>query len=111
MSAASTRKRRIVPHSSLARPSAPTPSMSTPNRLAPDGPRRPVGVHTLISGIFSFAIEADLLEANPVAKLKKAWCSRAHRRVLDDNEIGTNPAEARNRITRAKPPVKHGNGR
>jgi integrase len=46
-------------------------------------------VHSLISKIFSFAIDADLLEANPAARLKKRGVENVGRRVLDDNEIRT----------------------
>jgi integrase len=44
-------------------------------------------VHSLISKIFSFAIDADLLEANPAARLKKRGVENVGRRVLDDQEI------------------------
>jgi integrase len=44
-------------------------------------------VHSLISKIFSFAIDADLLEANPAARLRKRGVEKVGRRVLDDNEI------------------------
>ena len=44
-------------------------------------------VHTLISGIFSFAIDAELLDANPAARLKKRGVEEARHRVLDDHEI------------------------
>jgi integrase len=46
-------------------------------------------VHSLISKILSFAIDADLLEANPAARLKKRGVENVGRRVLDDNEIRT----------------------
>jgi integrase len=46
-------------------------------------------VHSLISKIFSFAIDADLLEANPAARLRKRGVERVGRRVLDDAEIRT----------------------
>ena len=46
-------------------------------------------VHTLVSGIFSFAIDAELLDANPAARLKKRGVERPGRRVLDDEEIVT----------------------
>jgi len=46
-------------------------------------------VHALISKIFSFAIDADLLEANPAARLKKRGVEKVGRRVLDDTEIRT----------------------
>jgi integrase len=44
-------------------------------------------VHSLISKIFSFAIDADLLEANPAARLRKRGVENAGRRVLEDDEI------------------------
>jgi integrase len=46
-------------------------------------------VHTLISGIFRFAIDAGLLEANPAARLKKRGVEQPRRRVLDDAELAT----------------------
>jgi integrase len=46
-------------------------------------------VHSLISKIFSFAIDADLLEANPAARLRKRGVEKVGRRVLDDGEIRT----------------------
>jgi len=46
-------------------------------------------VHSLISKIFSFAIDADLLEANPAARLRKRGVEKVRRRVLDDAEIKT----------------------
>jgi integrase len=46
-------------------------------------------VHSLISKIFSFAIDADLLEANPAARLRKRGVEKVGRRVLDDAEIKT----------------------
>ena len=46
-------------------------------------------VHSLISKIFSFAIDADLLEANPAARLRKRGVEKVRRRVLDDTEIKT----------------------
>jgi integrase len=44
-------------------------------------------VHGLISKIFSFAIDSDLLEANPVSRLKKRGVERVGTRVLDDDEL------------------------
>jgi hypothetical protein len=41
----------------------------------------------LISGIFSFGVEAGLLTANPVARLKKRGVERARERTLSDAEI------------------------
>jgi integrase len=46
-------------------------------------------VHSLTSKIFSFAIDADLLDANPAARLRKRGVEKAGRRVLDDAEIRT----------------------
>jgi integrase len=46
-------------------------------------------VHALISKVFSFAIDADLLEANPAARLRKRGAEKVGRRVLDDTEIRT----------------------
>jgi integrase len=46
-------------------------------------------VHSLISKVFSFAIDADLLEANPAARLKKRGKEKPGRRVIDDEEIKT----------------------
>ena len=44
-------------------------------------------VHSLISKIFSFAIDADLLEANPAARLRKRGVEKVGRRLLSDDEI------------------------
>jgi integrase len=44
-------------------------------------------VHSLISKLFSFAIDAELLDANPAARLKKRGAENVGRRVLDDGEI------------------------
>jgi integrase len=46
-------------------------------------------VHSLISKIFSFAIDAGLLEANPAARLKKRGVENIGRRILSDEEIRT----------------------
>jgi integrase len=46
-------------------------------------------VHALISGVFSFAIDAELLDANPAARLKKRGVEQPRDRVLDDSEIRT----------------------
>lgn len=46
-------------------------------------------VHTLISGIFTFAIDAELLDANPAARLQKRGVEKPGRRTLDDDEIRT----------------------
>ena len=39
-------------------------------------------VHALISKIFSFGIDADLIEANPVARLRKRGIENVGRRIL-----------------------------
>jgi len=44
-------------------------------------------VHALVSKIFSFAIEVGLLEAHPIAGLKKRGKERAKERVLSDDEL------------------------
>jgi len=44
-------------------------------------------VHALVSKIFSFALDADLIEANPVARLRKRGIENVGRRVLSDAEI------------------------
>jgi integrase len=44
-------------------------------------------VHSLISKVFSFAIDAELLEANPAARLKKRGVEKPSRRVLTNEEI------------------------
>jgi integrase len=44
-------------------------------------------VHSLISKIFSFAVDADLLDANPAARLKKRGVETVRTRVLTDAEI------------------------
>jgi integrase len=44
-------------------------------------------VHSLISKIFSFAIDAALLDVHPAARLKKRGIERVGRRVLTDDEI------------------------
>jgi integrase len=44
-------------------------------------------VHSLISKIFSFAIDADLLENHPAARFKKRGVENVGRRVLSDDEI------------------------
>ena len=44
-------------------------------------------VHTLISGIFTFAIDAELLDASPAARLKKRGVEEPRRRILNDDEI------------------------
>jgi integrase len=44
-------------------------------------------VHALISKIFSFGVDCDLLEANPAARLRKRGVEKVGRRVLDDGEL------------------------
>jgi integrase len=44
-------------------------------------------VHRLISGIFGFAMDVDLIGANPVARLRKRGVERVKTRVLTDDEI------------------------
>jgi len=44
-------------------------------------------VHALISKLFSFAVDSDLVEANPVARLRKRGIENVGRRVLSDPEI------------------------
>jgi integrase len=44
-------------------------------------------VHALISKLFSFALDSDLVEANPVARLRKRGTEKVGRRVLSDDEI------------------------
>ena len=46
-------------------------------------------VHSLISKIFNFAVDADLLDTNPAARLKKRGVERSRKRVLEDQEIAT----------------------
>jgi integrase len=43
--------------------------------------------HALVSAIFSFAIDADLINANPAARLRKRGAERIKTRVLSDEEI------------------------
>ena len=44
-------------------------------------------VHALISSIYTFAVDADLVGSHPCARLKKRGVERIGRRVLSDNEI------------------------
>jgi integrase len=44
-------------------------------------------VHALISKMFSFAVDADLLEANPVSRLQKRGKEQTGKRILSDDEI------------------------
>ena len=44
-------------------------------------------VHRLISGIFSFAMDVELIGANPAAGLRKRGVERIKTRVLTDDEI------------------------
>ena len=44
-------------------------------------------VHSLISGIFSFAMDSDLIDANPCSRLRKRGVEKVGERVLSDPEI------------------------
>jgi integrase len=44
-------------------------------------------VHSLISKVFNFAVDADLLETNPAARLKKRGVETSRKRVLTDAEL------------------------
>jgi integrase len=44
-------------------------------------------VHALISKVFSFAVDADLLDANPVSRLQKRGKESTGKRILQDDEI------------------------
>lgn len=44
-------------------------------------------VQSLVSKIFSFAVDADLIDANPCTRLEKRGTETARRRVLTDGEI------------------------
>ena len=44
-------------------------------------------VHALLSKVFSFAVDADLLEANPVSRLQKRGKELTGKRILQDDEI------------------------
>jgi integrase len=44
-------------------------------------------VHALISKVFSFGVDADLLEANPVSRLQKRGKEATGKRILQDDEI------------------------
>src|ERR1700722_3850433 len=44
-------------------------------------------VQSLVSGIFSFAVDSDLIDANPCTRLKKRGRERVGDRVLTDPEI------------------------
>ncbi len=44
-------------------------------------------VHSLISSIFSFALDSELIGANPCARLKKRGAENVRTRVLSDEEI------------------------
>ncbi|WP_456620621.1 tyrosine-type recombinase/integrase [Bradyrhizobium sp. P5_C12] len=46
-------------------------------------------VHSLISKIFSFAVDCDLGEDNPMSRLKKRGAEKTGKRVLDDDELRT----------------------
>jgi hypothetical protein len=44
-------------------------------------------VQALVSKMFSFAVDADLLPANPCLRVRKRASEQARRRVLSDAEI------------------------
>ena len=44
-------------------------------------------IHSLVSSVFSFAVDSDLVDANPCTRLKKRGQERAGQRVLSDAEI------------------------
>lgn len=44
-------------------------------------------VQALVSSIFSFAIDADLIDVNPVSRLRKRGAENCKTRVLSDDEI------------------------
>jgi integrase len=44
-------------------------------------------VHSLVSKVFNFAVDADLLETNPAARLKKRGVENSRKRVLADKEL------------------------
>jgi integrase len=44
-------------------------------------------VQSLISGVFTFALDADLVESNPCHRLKKRGVENVGRRILSDDEI------------------------
>lgn len=44
-------------------------------------------VHSLVSKIFSFALDAELVEANPCHRLHKRGTENVGRRILNDSEI------------------------
>ena len=44
-------------------------------------------VHSLISAIFNFGIDADLLDAHPAARLRKRGVEQQGRRILSDDEL------------------------
>lgn len=46
-------------------------------------------VHSLISKIFSFAVDCDLRDDNPMSRLKKRGAEKTGKRVLDDDELRT----------------------
>jgi integrase len=55
--------------------------------VAADKPVLANRVHALISGIYSFAVDADLVGSHPCSRLKKRGVERIGRRVLSDDEI------------------------
>lgn len=57
-------------------------------RLVSDGkPTLANRVQSLISGVFSFALDSSLVEANPCHRLRKRGVENVGRRVLSDDEI------------------------
>jgi integrase len=44
-------------------------------------------VHSLVSKVFNFAVDADLLETNPAARLKKRGVENSRKRILADKEL------------------------
>jgi hypothetical protein len=44
-------------------------------------------VHSLVSKVFNFAVDADLLETNPAARLKKRGVENSRKRVLADKDL------------------------
>jgi hypothetical protein len=46
-----------------------------------------VGTPTVISSVFSFAMDADLVNGNPCARLRRRAVETIGRRVLADDEI------------------------
>jgi integrase len=55
--------------------------------ISADTPTLANRVQSLISGVFTFALDADLVEANPCHRLKRRGVENVGRRVLTDSEI------------------------